>query len=323
MIMIIIHILIFLISVFLLFWSGSFLIGALLRIAKFLCWREFVVAFIIIAFAATLPNFFVGISSVIHKIPQLSFGDVVGGNVVDLTLTVALAAFVANGLPAGSRLAQGSSIFTIFIALLPLFLIYDGTLGRGDGILLIASFFIYLLWLFSKKERFGKIYNGEKIEAIKGSKIFLYDIGKIILGLGFLLLGAEGIVRSARFFAVTFNLSLPLIGILVVGLGNSLPEIYFSIISARKGQTWLLLGDLMGSIITPATLVLGIVALLRPIEIPDFSPFVIARFFLILSALFFFFFLKTHQKISRKEAFFLLLLYVAFVLTELLRVWLK
>jgi cation:H+ antiporter len=111
---------------------------------------------------------------------------------------------------------------------------------------------------------------------------------------------------------------LPLIGILVVGVGNCLPEIYFAIISARKGQTWMILGDLMGSIITPATLVLGLVALIHPIEIVDFSPFAIARFFLIISALFFFFCVRSGRKITRKEAIFLLFVYIAFVATELI-----
>ena len=74
----------------------------------------------------------------------------------------------------------------------------------------------------------------------------------------------------------------------------------------------------MGSIIAPATLVLGIVVLICPIQIPDFSPFVIARLFLIISAFFFFIFLRTGKKITRREAIFLLGIYVAFVLSEIL-----
>jgi cation:H+ antiporter len=312
------YIFIFITSCALLFWSGSFLIKALLRIAKFLGWREFVIAFFIVALAATLPNLFVGISSAFHKIPQLSFGDVVGGNVIDLTIAVALAALVAKGLPAESKLVQTSSIFTILIAILPLLLIYDGILGRGDGIILILVFFFYVSWLFSKKERFIKIYDEREVEIIKEFKVFLKDIGLLILGIVFLLAGAEGIVRSARFFAESFDLPLPLIGILIVGLGNAIPETYFAFLSAKKGQTWMILGDLMGSVITPATLVLGIVALICPIEILDFSPFAIARFFLIISALFFFFFVRTDQKITKKEALFLLLIYIIFVATELI-----
>ena len=80
----------------------------------------------------------------------------------------------------------------------------------------------------------------------------------------------------------------------------------------------MILGNLMGSIVMPATLILGIVALIHPIEIQDFSPFVIARLFLIISAIFFFFAVKSDAKISVKEALILLFFYIAFVVSEIL-----
>ncbi len=310
-------VLIFIASCAGLYFAGELVVESLTRTAKFLGWREFVVAFIVIAFAASLPNLFVGITSAINKIPELSFGDIVGGNVIDLTLAVALAALVAKSLPADSRTVQTTSLFTTTIAILPLLLILDGRLGRGDGVVLILTFGFYLWWLFSKQERFTKVYNKNKTPLSKRLPTLLKDIGKIILGIIILILAAKGIVESASFFAETFNLSLSLIGILIVSLGNALPETYFAIASARKGQTWMILGDLMGSVITPATLVLGIVALICPIEIPDFSPFAIARLFLIISALFFFIFLRTGRKITRREAIFLLIIYIVFVLVEI------
>ena len=97
------NILIFVFSCGLLFWSGSFLVSSLARIAKFLGWKEFVVAFFIMAVASSFPNLFIGFFSALHGIPELSFGDIVGGNLIDLTVGVALAALVAkNGLPSKS-----------------------------------------------------------------------------------------------------------------------------------------------------------------------------------------------------------------------------
>jgi len=311
------YILIFIICCILLYLSGELVVGGLMRMARFLGWREFVIAFFVMAFAGTIPNLFVGISSAFHKIPQLSFGDVVGGNVVDLTLAVALAALIAKGLPAESRTVQTTSVFTIVVAILPLLLILDGTLGRGDGMILILAFAFYMSWLFSKKERFTMIYEANKIPIVKEFKIFIKDLGKAILGVMLLLLAAEGIVRSASFFAESLNLSLAFIGILIVGLGNALPETYFAIASARRGEAWMILGDLMGAVIFPATLVLGVVALICPIKIPDFSPVVIARFFLIISAMFFLLFIRTGRKITKKEALFLLGIYIAFLLVEI------
>lgn len=317
--MIFLYIFIFIVSFFVLALSGKWMVRALANIAKFLGWREFVVAFIVVSFGTSIPNLFVGISAALHKIPELSFGDVVGGNVIDLTLVIALAVFVAGGLSTDSRTVRSSSLFTIAIALLPLILVLDGILSRIDGVILILTFLFYIWWLFSKQERFSKIYNGSaERNPVKGLKFFLKDLGIFIVGLALLLVSAEIIVRSVAYFSKSLNSSVATVGLLVVALGNCLPETYFSILSAKAGQTWMILGNLMGSVIIPATLVLGVVALIYPIQITDFSPFAVARFFLIISSLFFLLFLRTDRKITKKEAMFLLLLYIAFVIVEIL-----
>jgi cation:H+ antiporter len=313
------YILIFIGSLFLLLSSGTLLVHSLTKIARFLGWKEFVVAFFVVAMAGSAPNFFVGINSAINGIPQLSFGDVVGGNIVDLTLAIALAVLITRtAIPVESKMVQTSTIFTSVVAVLPLLLIFDGKLGRGDGLILIGVFLFYVFWIFSKGDRFRQVYDGKDKEIIKGFKDFIKDLGKVIFSLILLMVAAEGIVRSSLFFAESFGLSLPIIGILIIGLGNALPEIYFAVASAKRGHTAMILGDLMGSIIVPATLVLGIVAFIHPIEVDNFSPFAIARIFLVLSAFLFFFAIKTGRKITTKEAIGLLFIYILFVVVEIL-----
>lgn len=316
--MIPLYVLLFITSCFLLYIASTWLISSLMRMAKFLGWREFVVAFFVMAFAGAIPNLFVGINSVLHKIPELSFGDIVGGNMVDLTLVVALAVLVGGAsLPAKSKMVQSSVIFTVVIAILPLILILDGTLGRGEGLILIFAFIFYIFWLFSKEERFRKVYNSSERKPVRNFKKFLKDLGKIILSLILLLIASEGIVKSVYNFSEDLNIALPIISILIVGLANALPEAFFAIVSAKKGQSWMVLGNLMGSVIVPATLVLGIVALLSPIEIEDFSPYAIARIFLVISAILFFIFVRTGQKVTKKEALILLGVYFLFVIFEI------
>ena len=300
------------------FYSGRWLIKGLTGMARFLEWKEFVVAFFTIALAGAIPNLFLGISSALQGIPELSFGDVIGGNMIDLTVAVALAALVIKGLPAEGKIIQRSALFTIAVALMPLFLILDGVLGRGDGLILISMFVFYIFWLFSKEERFSKVYEENEGDTVKDFKKFIKDIGMVVLGVAFLILAAQGMVFSALWFAGSLNLSLALIGILIIAIGNSLPEIYFSIVSAKQGKAGIVLGNLMGSVIVPATLVLGTVAIICPIQIQDFSPFAIGRFFLIVSALFFFFFVRTDRRVTKKEALFLLGIYALFVLFEIL-----
>ena len=309
---------IFLGSCALLFWSGKWMVTSLIRIARYLEWREFVVAFIIVAVATSIPNLFVGFTAALHRIPQLSLGDIVGGNLFDLTVAVALATLFAKGLPAASKMVQASAVFTMIAAVLPLILLWDRTLGRGDAIILILLFFFYIFWLFSKRERFTKIYDGARISIVKEFKIFLKDSARLILSLLLLLLAAEGIVYSASVFSEMLDLPIGLIGILIVGVGSAIPETYFAIMAARRVETWMILGNIMGSVVIIATLVLGIVALICPIQVVDFSPFAIARFFLVIAAIFFLLFVRTDRKITTKEAFFLLGLYLIFFLTEVL-----
>jgi cation:H+ antiporter len=315
--MTIFYLIIFIVSFFGLALSSRWLVKALIKIAKFLKWKEFVVAFFTMALAGALPNLSVGLSSVLHNVPQLSFSEIVGGNIVDLTIAVALAAFVSrNGLTLASRTVQGSAIFTLLIAIAPILLIFDGQLSRMDGVLLILAFVVYINWLFGKKERFSKPYN--KLKEAFTFKAAFKNVIKILLAVLLLILAAEGIVRSVSFFSNMMNLPIPLIGILIVGLGNAMPEIFFSIHAARRGNDWIVVGNLMGSVIAPVTLVLGTVAILSPIEISHFTPFVIGRFFLVISAVFFLLFLRTDKKITKKEGIFLLLIYLSFILVEIL-----
>lgn len=332
---------VFVISIFTLFWSGSRLVKSIAGIAKYLGWSEFVVAFFIVAFVGAAPNFFVGVNAALQGLPELSFGEIVGGTVVDMTLAVALAILISgNAIPVKSKMVQDSAIFTAVIAILPLFLILDGGLARIDGMVLMLAFAVYMVWLFSKEERFRKKYevsengkavknskvrlfefvkpnNGKSYKEIKQFKSFLKDLLRSFYCAALILVASFGVVASARVFAGYLGASVSVIGILVVGLGNAFPETYFAVISALKRKTWMILGDLMGTVIVCSTFVLGLVVLINPIENVDLSPFIIARVFLLISALLFLLFVKTDRKITKTEAVILLSIYLIFLFTVL------
>ncbi|MDP2741347.1 MAG: hypothetical protein Q8O66_01505 [bacterium] len=316
----VLNIIIFIVSCFTLSWLSSHLVKTLAAIAKFLRWREFVTAFFIMAVATSLPNLFVDINAAFNGMPELAFGDIIGGNLIDLTIVMALAVlFGKKDLPVESKMVQTSAIFTAIIVILPLLLAFDGNINRIDGIILLLAFAIYSFWLFSKGDRFKKIYRERKKEKSRSLILFLKDIVKIIIILILLLVASFMIIDSAKLFSFKLGIPLSLVGILIISLGNCFPEAYFSILSARKGEGWMVLGDIMGSVIICATLVLGIVALISPFEINDFSPFLIARAFAIIAAFIFLFAIKTDKKITKKEALILLLIYIAFLLAEIFK----
>lgn len=302
--------------------SSEWVIGGLMRLSKALKVREFVVGFCVMAAASSLPNLFVGITSATKGIPELSLGDVFGNNFVAMTLAVAVAILFApkKEIEAGGKTVQATAFFTMGAALLPVILIFDGTLSRGDGIVLLGAFFGYLLWLFYRQERFSRVYNHDtpKLTPLAKLKRSLKDILLVATGVAFLVAASIGIVMSASFFTVSLGVPLLLVGILVTGLGNALPEIYFAVASSRRGETQMIIGNLMGSVIFPATLVLGIVAIIHPISTENFQFALSSRIFLFVAAGLFFIFTRTKEKINWVEGMILFALYVTFVVNMII-----
>lgn len=308
---------IFIASCFILSFLSSRLIKSLIHIGHYLGWREFVVSFFVMAFATSLPNLFVDVNAALHGIPELAFGDILGGNLVDLTIVLAVAVFFSKKeLSADSSMVQKTAVFTAIIALLPLVLIWDSSLDRMDGIILIFTFLFYTWWLFSQRGHFKKAYNGIESHHLQ-FKTFVINIIVAVSLIALLLAASHAVVWSARFFSLKLNISLGLVGLLIVALGNSFPETYFSAVSARKDENWLVLGDLMGSVIVCTTLVLGIVALLFPFQIQDISLFLSARTFLIIAAAFSLLFIITNRRVSKREGLFMLFIYITFLITEI------
>jgi len=291
-------------------------VDSLSRIAKHLGWKEFVVAFMA-AFGAIAPEFFIGIISAVNGVSELAFGNILGQNILLFAFTVGVCALILkNGIKVESRTVRGGSTFAVTAAILPLLLILDGDLSRSDGVVLLLFFSFFVYWLFSKKERFTKIYEEVEEEQKNGWRFILKTIGLMIVGFLIVILSAQGIVTSAQFFSEAIGMSIPLIGILIVAVGVGIPETYFSVTLARKGQSWMILGVLMGAVAMSSTLVLGIAALINPIIIStaDLPSFLIARVFLVISALLFLFFVRTGKRIDTREGLILLSLYLSFVL---------
>lgn len=308
--------LVFVASLTLLYISGEWIVVNLSKFARDLGVKEFVLAFFVMATAASLPNLFVGITSALRGIPELSLGDVFGNNIVAMTLAVSAGVFFSKSgfVSARGNTIRLSLLFTFISAILPVLLILDGVLSRVDGAILVALFVFYSYWLLSRRGRFSREYGDSHPQQNKrsfatGFRETLMITGAVLL----LILAVMGMVNSISFFAIYFKIPLVVMGLLVVGLGNALPEVHFSIASARRGDTELIMGNLMGSVIVPATLILGIVSLIEPIKISNALFIAENRIFLILAAALFFVFSATHKKINRLEGFVLALVYFIFL----------
>ncbi|MDD4358200.1 MAG: sodium:calcium antiporter [Candidatus Pacebacteria bacterium] len=317
----IILIAVFIVSCLIIYFAGEWVVDGVMNVARYLGWREFVLSFLVMGLFGSLPNLFVGISSALQGIPELSLGEVISGNIIDLTLVLALPILLTGrAIVTDSRTINTTLFFTLGATVLPLMLCLDNFLSRADGVILIFFYFTYIFWLFAKKERFTRPYDEEGLHNDLGKAfiIFLENLGKTILGIFLIVIAAQGIVWSAEGLAEGLSMPVILVGIFIVGFGNAAPELYFTIKSSQKQNNYMVLGNIMGCVIVPATLVLGIVSLIHPIPISGFSNFAIARAILLIACIMFLIFGRTDKKITKGEALFLVSLYVIFIIMEII-----
>lgn len=312
------YILIFIGSCLVLVRSSTWVVRSLTRIARVLRWSEFLVSFCLMAFVTSLPELFVGLSSAFHKIPQLSFGNIIGANILNLTLGIALVVLLARGLKMRDQLARKDSFYTAIIAFLPILLMLDGQVSRVDGIILLGALVFYFNRVLRQRGKFTGVFNNEIVRGWIQFKSFLKDIGILFAGIALLLLSAEGVVRSASFLAQQMNFSLVATGILFVSLGTVLPEITFGIRALTMGHKEMVLGNFMGTVVVNSALILGTVSLISPLKIANFSPYFVGILFTVIIVLAFVIFARTSRKITKKEALALLGIYALFVVSQLL-----
>ncbi len=304
-------VLIFILSCFLIIFASRIVVDALQRLTCRLGWKEFIVAFFAASIGAVLPELFIGVRAALKGVPELALGSIIGQNLILFTLSVAICTFILKEIVVESRTVRAGATFALIAVTLPFILLWDGVLSRIDGLILIGSCIFYIYWLFSKEDHFLK-----KHDKAPPNCSLLRDGVLVFLGFLFVVLSAEGIIYSAQSISMHAGISVALFGLFVVGMGVALPETFFSIALASKGHSWMILGGILGAIALSSTLVLGIVAVISPIEVVDFSSLRVAQFFLIAGGFFLLFFIRTSNKITRKEAWFLLGIYLMFLFFE-------
>ena len=306
-----INLILFIVSAVILFSSSSLLVRALENIARFLRITEFTAGFIIMAIATSLPELFVGISSAVEKSPALSLGNIIGANILNLTLVTGMIILVSRGAKIKTRQTKKESVYMISVAILPLILfLVDGKLGRIDGIILIATFCMYIYHLVKERKGFKKPLedNISRYGAVFNTSLFM-----VLLIIMFF--SAKYIIHYGKLLAIDMNMPLIMVGFFLISLGTVLPEMTFGIIATLKGKGEMAIGDQVGTIVVNSTLILGIVSLIMPIT-ANVTLFMIGAAFLIVSTFLFTTFFYIGYKLYVIEGIALILLYLLFVFVE-------
>lgn len=301
----------FFISVFVLIKSSSVVVARLSRIAYFLQLSEFAVSFVLVAFATSLPDLFVGVGSALHGRPELSFANVIGANILKFTVAVGIAAIIARGLAVKRGIVRKDALYASFAAFLPAFMLLDKSISRVDGLLLLVFFFWYFLKVSIQQERFTKLFTNTNHSLFHFSQ-FIRDLGVFFVALLFVIVSAEALIRSALALASNFDISLSIIGMILVGTSTTLPEIAFAIRAVMMGHPQMVLGGLIGSVVMNSGLTMGLTTVITPLTIQNFHPFLTGIIFTLIVAIVFALFVSTHKKVSMLEGVLLIALYIIF-----------
>ncbi|GMR19043.1 MAG: calcium/sodium antiporter [Patescibacteria group bacterium] len=310
--MLLLYAIAFVISVVALALSSVFLLNSITKIAIKMRISEFLIGFVLVAVGSSLPELLVGIVAATEGEPLLSLGNIIGSNIANLTIILGIPALIAGGIRIRSQVRNREIIYMNIFAVAPLILLLDGVLSRGEGILLLLLFAFYLYNLVLRSNVYTKVMKDHK-RKISLPKQILF----VIVGLTALLLSAEVLIRSGITIATALGIPTILIGIFALALGTSLPELSFNITAAVKRQGEILMGNTLGSIVSNATLVLGITALIRPIVIDGTAILITSSIVLLFSLLIFTNFARSQYKVTVKEGLVLVLGYIAFIVFEL------
>lgn len=236
---------------------------------------EIVIGLTIVAAGTSAPELFVSVVSALNGTPDLAVGNVVGSNIMNTLLIVGITSMVAPIVVSRATVSKDIP-FTVGATLLLAMLCLDGvysfsikghTISRMDGTLLLAAFVAFMLYTFAITRKSVDSSESSAPPASPVWKSLLF----VVLGLALLIFGSNFFVDSATSVAETLGVSQSVIGLTIVAGGTSLPELATSVVAARKGQSAIAIGNVIGSNVFNILLILGLTATICPMQIEDIT----------------------------------------------------
>jgi cation:H+ antiporter len=244
--------------------GGEWLVRGASRLAVALGVPRLIIGLTLVAFGTSAPELAVSALASYRGQANIAVGNVVGSNIVNVLLILGLSALAAP-LSVNSRLIRTEVPIMIAVAVLFYLLGRDGGLTRGDGLILVALLGAYLLWMArAARTDAPDIVASDIADASRGARFYLKCIALVVGGLVGLGVGSEWLIKGAVALARALGASDLLIGLTLVAVGTSLPEMATSIIASVRGEREISVGNVVGSNIFNILSVLGISALAAP-----------------------------------------------------------
>ena len=264
---------------------------------------QMVIGLTIVAMGTSMPELCVSMVSALKGTPDLAVGHVVGSNTLNTLLIVGCSALVAPIMVKRSSVRRDIP-FAVLASLLMLIFCLDGGIDRLDATLLFILFAVFMFVTV----KYGK---NEGTEA----KTTAAPLGKatllLVVGLVCLILGSNLFVDNASFIASTLSVSDAVIGLTIVAGGTSLPELATSMVSAKKGNSDIAIGNVIGSNVFNILMIIGVTGLVKPMHIKGITS--LDLIVMLASILLLWFFCRTTYKVKRWEGAVLAISYIAYL----------
>lgn len=303
------YIVYFLTGFVLLYYGANFLVNGSSSIAVSFGVKKIVVGLTLVALGTSMPEFVVSLFSAIEKVDNISVGNIIGSNLANVLLVLGISSVIR---PIKAKRRIFILDFPVLLVITAIFIIfcYNGRLVFYEGAILLTLFIAYMSYIIVNRkvqeENVVEIKNIERGNIVK-------NLALSFLGLGGLVIGGNLTVRGAIGLARAFGISELIIGLTIVALGTSLPELFTSVIAVVKKEDDISIGNIIGSNLFNTAFVLGIIPMIYSLKI-DSSVIKFENPFMMVVTILLVVFLFIGKKLSRIEGVFLLILYVLFIL---------
>ena len=301
--------------------GADFFVDGASSIAKIAKMPTLLIGLTIVAFGTSAPEAAVSINAALKGSNDIAIGNVIGSNIFNLLVAVGISAMIRpikvqkTTIIKEYPLSMYSVALLIILSLDNLFAGNDANLlTRGDGLILLLGFGVFMFYLIEmavlSKEADDEV---EEIVKLPLSKSIIFSL----LGLIGIVFGGDIVVKSATNIALQLGMSQTLVGLTIVAVGTSLPELVTSVTAARKGESDIAIGNIIGSGLFNIFLVLGISATIHPIAVSSklIFDFIILAIVTVISHVFAY----SKKEVDKKEGFALTAMYIAYMVYIIIR----
>ena len=295
--------------------GGELLIRGSLGIAKRAGISPLLSGLLIVGFGTSMPELVVSVNAALNGQPDIAIGNVIGSNIANVLLILGICAAITP-LAVSPLSLRRDALVVIASSLLFILLANDGTLTLVDAMILLSSLVSYLVWAYWTEGRTyvpsGQVHVAEADEIQLLPKSITWSTVQVIGGLVLLISGSQVLLKGAVGIAGELGISEAVIGLTIVAVGTSLPELTISVIAALRKHADVAVGNILGSNIFNVLGILGVSAFLQPIGVKG-RVMVFDQWVMFGVSLLLFLFLYTGRKLTRIEGGLLLISYFAYI----------